>query len=153
MDGASSGTRTVRTPPPHLLNSSTREQQLEDFFRGLITNSLRLLVAVSGLLSKEDHESLCGFLWQSCLTQASYEIQPLVGFMLYLEFVPSMIHYNHTGYVFDYAGRGECSDDLTRSNTDGHQKVCLRDATPMPTVDSGFDLAHRLPVVFSQGAA
>jgi hypothetical protein len=72
------------------MNFSTREQQMKDFLKGLITNSLRLLVAVSGLLSKEDHESLCGFLWQSCLTQAPCEIRPLVGFILYWSLSPSI---------------------------------------------------------------
>lgn len=74
VDGVSSGTRS-----PLVLTFSMREQLLKNFSKGLIINSLRLLVAVSGLLSKEDHESFCGFLWQSCLTQAPCEIQTLVG--------------------------------------------------------------------------
>ena len=56
-----------------------RERLLENFFEGLLSNSLRLLVAVSGLLSKVDHESLCPFLWGSCLTQVASEIQTSVG--------------------------------------------------------------------------
>jgi hypothetical protein len=52
---------------------------LKDFSEGLISNSLRLLVAVSGLLSREDHETLCATLWQRCLTQAASEIQTSVG--------------------------------------------------------------------------
>jgi hypothetical protein len=68
----------TETAPP-LLGFSTRERELKEFSKGLKTNSLRLLVAVSGLLSREDHESLCAFLWQDCLIQASCEIQTLVG--------------------------------------------------------------------------
>jgi hypothetical protein len=65
--------------------------------------------------------------------------------------IPDLLH--HTGHVFDYAVRGECSDGYTRSNTDRHQKVCLWDVSLMRTVDSGFDIACILSVVFSQGAA
>jgi hypothetical protein len=78
---------SLSTDLPSPLTFPSREPQLRGFSKGLITNSLRLLVAVSGLLSPEDHESLCGFLWQSCLTQAPYEIQTsvslyFVGFVL-----------------------------------------------------------------------
>lgn len=66
------------TSPP-LLTFFARERHLENFFEGLLGNSLRLLVAVSGLLSKEDYESLCPFLWQSCLTQVGSEIQTSVS--------------------------------------------------------------------------
>jgi hypothetical protein len=81
MDGTSLGNGTLPIALPHLLAFSNREQQLKDFSKGLILNSLRLIVAVSGLLSREDYESLCGFLWQGCLTQAPGEIQLLVGFI------------------------------------------------------------------------
>ena len=70
------------TSPPAISSHLTffsRNRQLENFFEGLLSNSLRLLVAVSALLSKEDYESFCPFLWQSCLTQVASEIQPLVG--------------------------------------------------------------------------
>ena len=80
VDGASLRTGVLPTALPHLM-FSTREQQLKDLSKGLIANSLHLLVAVSGFLSREDHESLCGLLWRSCLTQAPCEIQPLVGFV------------------------------------------------------------------------
>jgi hypothetical protein len=77
VDGASPAADIFATAPP--VAFSTRARELKDFSKGLITKSLRLLVAVSGLLSREDHESLCAFLWQRCLTQASFEIQALVG--------------------------------------------------------------------------
>jgi hypothetical protein len=109
-----------------------REQLLKTFSKGLIINSLRLLVAVSGLFSKEDHESLCGFLWQCCLTQAPSEIQTLVGFISHWNLPrQAPIDYNHTGYVLDYAVRGECSNGHAGSNTDRHQKVCLWDVALM----------------------
>ncbi|KAH9960690.1 hypothetical protein BC827DRAFT_1268087 [Russula dissimulans] len=72
---------SLSTDLPSPLTFPSREPQLRGFSKGLITNSLRLLVAVSGLLSPEDHESLCGFLWQSCLTQAPYEIQTSATFL------------------------------------------------------------------------
>ena len=74
---SAAGALTATSPP--LLSFSTRERQLKEFSKGLRANSLRLLVAVSGMLSREDHESLCAFLWRDCLIQASYEIQTLVG--------------------------------------------------------------------------
>jgi len=82
VDGVFSETGTPPTAHPLLLSFSTREQLLKTFSKGLIINSLRLLVAVSGLFSKENYESLCGFLWQCCLTQAPCEIQTLVGFII-----------------------------------------------------------------------
>lgn len=140
VHGASSGTGALPTALPHLLTFSTREQQLKDLSKGLVANSLRLLIAVSGLLSREGHESLCGLLWQDCLTQASCEIQALVGFIPHCSLSrPPLTYYHHTGYVFDYAMRGECSDGHARSNTDRHPKVCLWDVTVMQTVDSGFE--------------
>ncbi len=75
------------THPPVVASSPfltffARGHHLQNFFKGLLSNSLRLLVAVSVLLSKEDHESLCPFLWQSCLTQVTSEIQSPVGLHL-----------------------------------------------------------------------
>ena len=75
------------TPPPPstappFLTFFAREQHLENFFEGLLSNSLRLLVAVSGLLSKDDHESLCPLLWQSCLTRGRSQIQTSVSSLL-----------------------------------------------------------------------
>ncbi|KAI0300139.1 hypothetical protein B0F90DRAFT_1817733 [Multifurca ochricompacta] len=81
VDGASFVTSSPATPPPFLALSA-RERQLKTFSKGLISNSLRLLVAVSGLLSKEDHETLCTFLWQRCLTQAASEIQTWATFLI-----------------------------------------------------------------------
>jgi hypothetical protein len=77
MDGAS---MTVVSPAaiPPFFAFFTRERQLKDFSKGLISNSLRLLVAISGLLSTEDHETLCALLWQRCLTQVASEIQTSV---------------------------------------------------------------------------
>lgn len=125
MDGVSSGTGIAPTAHP-LLTFLTREQLLKNFSNGLIVNSLRLFVAVSGLFSKEDHESLCGFLWQRCLTQAPLEIQTLVGFISCWSLPrQALINYDHTGYIFNYAMRGECSNGHARSNADRHQKVCL----------------------------
>src|SRR6266436_676865 len=89
VDGLLSETGTPPTAHPLLLTFSTREQALETFSKGLITNSLRLFVAVSGLFVKEDHESLCGFLCQGCLTQAPCEIQTLVCSMSLFEFALS----------------------------------------------------------------
>jgi hypothetical protein len=126
VDGASSGTGIAPTAHPLLLTFSTREQLLKNFSKGLIINSLHLFVAVSGLFSKEDHESLCGLLWQCCLTQAPCEIQILVGFISCRSFPhQALINYDHAGYVFDYAVRGECPNCHARSNADRHQKVCL----------------------------
>lgn len=82
VHGVSSGSGTPLTAHPVVLIFSTREQLLNNFSKGLIINSLRLFVAVSGLFSKEDHESLCGFLWQCCLTQAPYDIQTLATFLI-----------------------------------------------------------------------
>lgn len=126
VHGASLGTGALPTASPHLLTFSTREQQLKDLSKGLIANSLRLLVAVSGLLSRESHENLCGLLWQDCLTQAPCEIQASVGLIPHCGLSrPSLTYYHHTGYVFDYAVRRECSDGHARTNTDRHPKVCL----------------------------
>ena len=73
------------TPPPPsttpFLTFFAREQHLENFVEGLLSNSLRLLVAVSGLLSKDDYESLCPLLWQSCLTQGRSQIQISVSLL------------------------------------------------------------------------
>ncbi|KAI9457584.1 hypothetical protein BJY52DRAFT_1187192 [Lactarius psammicola] len=71
----------VITSPP-FLTFFDRGRHLENFFRGLLSNSLRLLVAVSGILSKEDHESLCPFLWKSCLTRVASEIQASATFLI-----------------------------------------------------------------------
>ncbi|KAH8987795.1 hypothetical protein EDB92DRAFT_2013926 [Lactarius akahatsu] len=82
LDGGLSPTHPPAITPPPFLTFFARGRHLESFFKGLLSNSLRLLVAVSGLLSKEDHESLCPFLWQSCLTQASSEIQASATFLI-----------------------------------------------------------------------
>jgi hypothetical protein len=79
VDGGLLPTHLPANPSPPLLTFFARERHLEMFFEGLLRNSLRLLVAVSGLLSKEDYESLCQFLWQSCLTQVGSEIQTSVS--------------------------------------------------------------------------
>ena len=79
VDGTSLAAGTPTTTSSPILSYSTQERQLKEVSKGLKANSLRLLVAVSGLLSREDHESLCAFLWQSCLIQAPCEIQTLVG--------------------------------------------------------------------------
>jgi hypothetical protein len=132
VDGVSLGTGTPPIAHPLLLTFSTREQLLKNFSKGLIINSLRLLVAVSGLLSKEHHESLCEFLWQCCLTQAPCEIQPLVDFISYWSLPrQALVNYDHTGYIFDYAVRGECPNGHAGSNADRHKKVCLWDVALM----------------------
>lgn len=79
VDSTLLGAGTLAATSLPLLGFSNRERQLKEFSKGLKTNSLRLLVAVSGMLSREDHESLCAFLWEDCLIQASCEIQTLVG--------------------------------------------------------------------------
>jgi hypothetical protein len=79
FDGVLLPTHLPVNPSPPLLTFFARERHLEMFFEGLLRNSLRLLVAVSGLLSKEDYESLCPFLWQSCLIQVGSEIQTSVS--------------------------------------------------------------------------
>jgi hypothetical protein len=79
MDAASlvlTGPATVSLP---FFTFFSRERQLKDFTKGFMSNSLRLLVLVSGLLSREDHEILCACLWHRCLTQATPETQILVG--------------------------------------------------------------------------
>ncbi|KAI0266517.1 hypothetical protein BC834DRAFT_823723 [Gloeopeniophorella convolvens] len=60
----------------------SRDRQLETVSKGLIGNSLRLLVAMSGLLSREDHEGLCAFLWRGCLDRATSDIQAAATFLI-----------------------------------------------------------------------
>ncbi|KAH9171401.1 hypothetical protein EDB89DRAFT_2179290 [Lactarius sanguifluus] len=82
LDGGLSPTHPPAITPPPFLTFFARGRHLANFFKGLLSNSLRLLVAVSGLLSKEDHESLCPFLWKSCLTQAASGIQASATFLI-----------------------------------------------------------------------
>ncbi|KAH9003355.1 hypothetical protein EDB86DRAFT_3073128 [Lactarius hatsudake] len=82
LDGGLSPAHPPAITPPPFLTFFARGRHLENFFKGLLSNSLRLLVAVSGLISKEDHENLCPFLWQSCLTQAASGIQASATFLI-----------------------------------------------------------------------
>ncbi len=145
--GVSSGPGTS-TAHPFL----AREQLLKNFSKGLIINSLRLLVAVSGLLSEEDHANLCGFLWQNCLTQSPDEIQTLVGFIFWSLPLQALIYSNHTGYVFDHAVRGERSDGHVRYNTDRYQKVRLWDLLLCEQLIQILDIARMPLIVSSQGS-
>jgi hypothetical protein len=147
VGGVSSGPGTS-TAHSSLLTFLTREQLLKSFSEGLIINSLRLLVAISGLLSEEDHENLCGFLWQNCLTQSPDEIQTLVGFIFWSLPLQALIYSHHTGYVFDHAVRGERSDNHVRSNTDRYQKVRLWDLLLCEQLIQILDIA-RMPLVVS----
>lgn len=52
---------------------------LDSFSKGLIRNSLRLFVAVSGMLSVEDHQKLAPLLWNECLDDPDYDVQASVS--------------------------------------------------------------------------
>lgn len=82
MDGGLLPIHLPAITSPPFLTFFARGRHLESFFKGLLSNSLRLLVAVSALLSKGDHESLCPFLWKSCLTQVASEIQTSATFLI-----------------------------------------------------------------------
>ncbi|KAI9507284.1 hypothetical protein F5148DRAFT_1285409 [Russula earlei] len=141
MDGASMAAGPLATDPSPLLTFSTRERQLKSFSKGLITNALRLLVAVSGILSQENYESLGGFLWQGCLTQAPYEVQTSVrsyssgASLINLSFITTV----QATFLFM-----QCAENApvrhTRSNSDRHQEVCLLDVIAV-RID-GSSIAH-----------
>jgi hypothetical protein len=59
-------------------NSSDRELLFRTFTKGLLLNGLRLLVAVSGILTTDHYKQLGTFLWRSGLDATNPDIQATV---------------------------------------------------------------------------
>jgi hypothetical protein len=115
VDGGLLLTHPPASTSPPLLTFFVRERHLENFVEGLLSSSLRLLVAVSGLLSKDDYESLCPLLWHSCLTQGRSQIQTSVSSLTEvnpIDFGSSL----PTGNFLDHAVRRKGSDRYFKPN-------------------------------------
>lgn len=58
---------------------SERTHIFDSFSKGLLRNSLRLFVAISGMLNVDDHQKLGPLLWQDCLDEPDHEVQASVS--------------------------------------------------------------------------
>lgn len=71
---------------------SERTHIFDSFSKGLLRNGLRLLVAISGMLSGDDHQKLGPLLWQDCLDEPDHEVQASVSLSMTLDLQAYLSH-------------------------------------------------------------